>query len=658
VRRKTIRTALAAAVIAGVSGYLFQAVTGTAGAAETLPVLVAPPQGFTTTSFSSIDRLVVDGGRRHVLVSDPTEGRLVSLNFDGTTAAQVTGLPGVSGLALAEDSSTVYAAVEGESSILALHADTLEEITTYPVEGSPAEMVRAGNRLWYTTRGSFGSLDLTTGTAALHNHGDYNPWSSGGGELLVAASPTNPNLIAVSAGPGITSGPVALYDTSGGAARRIGYNGSVPFENVTNFRDLEFTRDGLALAGYSGIAFLSLDADLKVTGTYPMNSSVEMDVADNGWLATGRPYSNFGHVLLLPAGATSPTREIRLATNSFDGGLSGLAWERGGDRLAAITTVSGQTKLWVAEGPTKTKPSITLTAPANTTRGAALTITGRIGESLPAGTSLSVRRTDEESPSGVGLASVTTDASGAFRFTDKPQAGGTITYTVSFAGAGDYAASSAAARIAVPKSVPTLTLTPSGTVNNYNAAVTVSARLGSTYRNRTVELWANPAGSDQPNRLLKRATVDAGGYLKTSVRLTRNTVITAVFTGDSRFAAHSVKATLYSRVSVTTAVTKHYRTADGYYYFKKAKHPVFTTTMTPSANRKPQLYFEYYSAGEWRAWRTATVAMNSAGKAVYTLTGTHKTGVKYRVRAAYVSGTSGDKLNYTTYGPYRYFTFR
>lgn len=53
----------------------------------------------------------------------------------------------------------------------------------------------------------------------------------------------------------------------------------------------------------------------------------------------------------------------------------------------------------------------------------------------------------------------------------------------------------------------------------------------------------------------------------------------------------------------------------------------------------------------------APPALTTAGKSAYTLTGTHSTGVKYRVRAAYLSGTSGDNLNYTTYGPYRYFTF-
>lgn len=31
--------------------------------------------------------------------------------------------------------------------------------------------------------------------------------------------------------------------------------------------------------------------------------------------------------------------------------------------------------------------------------------------------------------------------------------------------------------------------------------------------------------------------------------------------------------------------------------------------------------------------------------------------MRLRVRAAYLNGGSGDKVNYTTYGSYRYFTF-
>lgn len=79
--------------------------------------------------------------------------------------------------------------------------------------------------------------------------------------------------------------------------------------------------------------------------------------------------------------------------------------------------------------------------------------------------------------------------------------------------------------------------------------------------------------------------------------------------------------------------------------------------MTPGAGRKQRLQFEYYSGGKWRTWKGYTLPLNSAGKSVYKLTGTHKTGVKYRVRTAYIPGTSGDSLNHTTYGAYRYFTF-
>jgi hypothetical protein len=86
-------------------------------------------------------------------------------------------------------------------------------------------------------------------------------------------------------------------------------------------------------------------------------------------------------------------------------------------------------------------------------------------------------------------------------------------------------------------------------------------------------------------------------------------------------------------------------------------NPVFTTTMTAASNRKQRLVFETYSAGKWHTWKTLTLRLSSSGKSAYTLTGSHKTGVKYRVRAAYLTGTSGDSLNYTTYGSYRCFTF-
>ncbi len=55
--------------------------------------------------------------------------------------------------------------------------------------------------------------------------------------------------------------------------------------------------------------------------------------------------------------------------------------------------------------------------------------------------------------------------------------------------------------------------------------------------------------------------------------MTRDTTVTAVFAGDARNAPKTVKVTAYARVKVSTAVTRHYRTAKigstSYYWFHK-----------------------------------------------------------------------------------------
>ncbi|MER7183461.1 hypothetical protein ABT404_28985 [Streptomyces hyaluromycini] len=47
---------------------------------------------------------------------------------------------------------------------------------------------------------------------------------------------------------------------------------------------------------------------------------------------------------------------------------------------------------------------------------------------------------------------------------------------------------------------------------------------------------------------------------------------------------------------------------------------------------------------------------DSSGKSVVTLTGTPPTGYRFRVRDSYISG-SGDSVNTTTYGAWKYLTF-
>ncbi|MEU8816148.1 hypothetical protein [Actinoplanes sp. NPDC048796] len=207
---------------------------------------------------------------------------------------------------------------------------------------------------------------------------------------------------------------------------------------------------------------------------------------------------------------------------------------------------------------------------------------------------------------------------------------------------------------------PSLTLSPAGTVSAYGTTVTVTARLGATATNRVVEIWADPYGTE-PARLLRKTTVDAKGALTASLKLTRTTTVQVKFAGDAKYLPATAGAVLNTKVAVALQGSRQYKTAKigtvSYRYYRKTVHPYFVTTMTPYPKRKQRLIFEVASGGAWKTWRVLDVPLTSAGKSVFTLTGAHPAGVRYRVRAAYLTGTSGDTVNYPTYGAYQYFTF-
>ncbi|MFI1995943.1 hypothetical protein [Actinoplanes sp. NPDC020271] len=648
------RAALGSVLLAG----LFISVPTAAYAADPVVVTVPASAGHPMSDVSSIEEVIVDATRRRVLVTDPQAGRLLSVSYDGTTAAEVTGLTDVHGVVLSADSSIVYVAVTGADKIVALNAADLSEVTTYPTQGaSPRGLALAGGRLWFTSRSyGFGVLDPATGAVRTHTSPTGNLWY--GSDPMIAKSPVDPDVIAV----GGYYGPVALYDVSGDVEQEIALRSLST--DVHSFNDMSFSADGsrISLGGDNGILHLST-ADLTTVGTTALNESTGLARASNGWLATIRPYMGYGDLLLLPAGSTEVTREVRLPNSSIDGGVADLAWEPGGSRLIAITShpISGAETLWVVEQPTVTSTAVQVTAPATATRGTALTVTGKV-TGIPAGTGLTVTRTDVASPTGVALPAVTVTDAGTFALTDAPPVGGTVTYTVSYPGADGISAASGNAAVAVSRTTPVLTLTPNKTVNGYGATVTLTAHLGATYTNRTVQIWADPNGTDQANRLLKTATVNSVGNVSVALKLTRSTVIRAVFNGDDQYEPRTVTNALYTKVNVSTAMAKAYKTgkigSTSYYFVRKSVNPIFTTTMTYSAGRKQKLSVEYYSGGKWKTFKSALLPLNKAGKSVYTLTGSHKTGVRYRVRAAYLPGTSRDSFNYTTYGSWKYFTFK
>ncbi len=307
----------------------------------------------------------------------------------------------------------------------------------------------------------------------------------------------------------------------------------------------------------------------------------------------------------------------------------------------------------------RTASTLTLAGPTSATRAKALTLTGTLASplGLPTGSTVSITRVDLESPAGKVLGSATVAGNGTFSWTDTPPAGGPVTYRAAFAGDATRTPASAAVSVAVSRTTPTLSINNNRKVYAYGQTVTFTASIGATYKNRTVEIWADPAGADQARRLVKRGTVNSAGKISVSFRLTRNTAMSAVFAGDARTAPRTITANVSTKVSLTLRMANYYKTAKisgtTYRYFKSKKNAYFSTSMTNGTNRKVYLEVERYYKGKWRTYDNGYFDADDQ----FYLGGSGLVGVRLRVRAEYVYGDSGDRLNATTTTAYQYFTF-
>lgn len=301
--------------------------------------------------------------------------------------------------------------------------------------------------------------------------------------------------------------------------------------------------------------------------------------------------------------------------------------------------------------------TVTLAGPSSATRTKALTLTGTLASplGLPAGAKVSISRTDLDSPSGKTLGTAIVDANGAFRYTDSPPAGGTVTYRASYAGDGTRGAAAAIKAVAVSRVAPAMAINNNGKVYNYHQTATLTANLGTTYKNRTVEIWADPYGSDQARRLVKRGTVNSAGKVTASFKLTRNTKFSAVFTGDARYAPRTVTATVGTKANLALQARGNFKTerisGTTYRVFRVSGHASFTHWIEDTTNRQILVQLQRYSRGKWKNWDEGYVDAD----VLFYMSG--KVGARFRIRSAYVYRASGDTLNSTTWTSYQYFTF-
>lgn len=610
---------------------------------------------------------VLDGVHQRLFLSDRSSGKIVATDFTGRTLATIPGLPDVTDLALSPDSGTLYAAVPYADKIVAIDTAALRVTAEYPTgEGTrPSTVAFADGRIWFghgqNWDSALGSVDLTGAEPVVTlDQGAGFDWSTPPTlytDLLAAGT-----LVAVDSG--ISSGPFVIYDvTTGVPAIRL-------HEDKGGFvNDVDFTPDGanIVVAGRRGpsVAEYRL-SDLAEVRAFPgPRQGASVAVAPDGTVATGTAdwYEDPDlYVYTRGSGQPGSTRDLHHTTGLAE---RGLHWSPDGTKLFALhDTFSGATTpMTILTAPRSYVTTTTANAPSTAARGKALTLSGRTSASapLPSGTPLAVVRTDVESPKGKAIGTAKVDAKGNYTFKDAPPAGGKVTYKVTFAGNASHTPSSASDSVTVSRAAVSLKLNRNKSLHAYNKNVSFTATLGKTYKNRVVELWADPFGADKPKKLVKKAKVNSKGNLSVTVNMKRDTTVTAVFAGDGRYAPKSVKSTAYAKVNVSTKLSKHYKTAKigktSYAYYSKKKNPDFTTSMTYYKGRAQRLSLELYYNGKWYDAGQQYFALGSNGKSVVTLTGPHETGYKMRVRSSYVNSSSGDTVNSTTHGAWKYFIF-
>ncbi|MFD5799550.1 YncE family protein [Streptomyces diastatochromogenes] len=623
-----------------------------------LSVVSAGSASAVTATIGSPEGIVVNDSLKRVFVGDDTNDRIVAFDYNGNRVDSVSGIDGIFDLALSDDGGTLYAAARGSHEIVALDAATLDVKARYPVAATtgPLYLEYAGGKVWFTyaagAEGDLGSIDPAVDPA-----GGADPVSLGQLPLrntgvsaagFLDTDPSAPGLLAIGASDfsDPSKGLMAVVDVSGATPRLVASQQS----GVEYVNDIELVPGAPQVLVDGTFRHAYADGKFTATGAYP--SGRDADIAPNGLVAQ----LGESQVAVYRPDTAKPIRTYAADT-------SDLAWAPDSSRIFALVTSPGGYTFKALTDPARSVPTLSVNAPATATRAKQLTVTGKITATVPfpTGTELTVTRTDLESPSGKTLPPVTVKADGGYSFTDTPSAGGKVTYKVAYAGDADHLPAGASDSVEVSRASTSLTLNNNGKLYNYGTDVKFSAHLGTTYKNRSVSIYADPFGSDKGKKLIKTGKVNSSGDISAWVDMTRDTTVTAVFSGDSRYKPKTVTSTAYARVKISTAVTKHYKTAKigstSYYWFHKNTDPLLTTTMSYYPGRKQRFDLQVYYQGAWHSGDSQYFPLGTNGKSAVQLGAPGESGIRARMRSVYVNGSSGDSVNSTTYGSWKYLYF-
>ncbi|HWG22746.1 hypothetical protein [Actinospica sp.] len=410
---------------------------GVFGAAGAAHAATAQPNTVLSTvlPFSNVADTIVDTKTGYIFVSgDSTYVEVLSLS--GRVLGQITNQQGASGMALSADGGTLYVADTGGDSISVINASTLAQVTSYSTPNlSPAHVALAGGELWFTTASTLDvqKVDLATGTASPTTAStDYYG-------AALEASPDAPNTL-VTGTYGLSSSTVYVYSVDAGALTlATGNTGQLNSSmECDNLEGMVITPDGQSLVLSCGYPHYGLEVSLAGldnentynTGPYPNSAAVSSDDkvligVESGVNNGPLPVAEFD----LGDSTAIADYGVNTAQDDSSDSVPFVAWGANDSVFYAVVDGYGASPTLETIVLNST---MTLNAPALAHPGTSYAVTGSVTDL--AGAEVTVSRVAGGTTTNLGP--FTTDASGAFRFSDAvAKAGTTATYTASVVGA-------------------------------------------------------------------------------------------------------------------------------------------------------------------------------------------------------------------------------
>lgn len=604
---------------------------------------------------TSFHQIVADATHGHLFISQgSSRNEIIVTNLAGQEVATIAGQDGVTGIALSPDGSTLYAALASAHAVSAIDTTTLQQTASYPVgdANTPVDVAVQSRKVWvsYNIAGvaptaAIGDVDLSATPPAFQTQAAMGGWT-------VAPQLADPHDtgVLVAAEPGQSPASVASYNVSVDPATGRASSSSL---NCYNEGDLAVVPGGSEVILACGAPYAHYrysTAHLSEQGSYASTNypdAVALDASGDVAAGTGNnPYSP--DLYIYHPGGDTALNTYNLASSGPNLMPRGLAWAADGSKLFAVlqSSIGASTfSLQVIDYPTLIRSALSLAGPSIAYITKSVTLTGKLtlgsGAGPPAGTPITIARS-VAGGTAVKNFTATTTANGSFTLKDTPPALGTYTYNASYSGSTTTGPATASRTVTVTRMPTSLTVTTGSTTFTYEPTVHVTARLGTTYTNRTVSIYAQRFGSTARVRL-KSGRVNSGGNLTVSYVAPHSTTFSAVFSGDARYAPKTVTHAVYVRAKVSESLSGYYgsRRIGRTTYWLFHRNHLLHAHGTVAPNKRGQcVEFEVqeFFQGAWNAnVTTGCIHLNSSSKAsaVFGLTQAD-IGFPYRIRADYI----------------------